>query len=123
MVVKIRRPSVEPDTNVQVFDVSQITGLIGIIFGLAALCGWSVLPGYVIRQLWFISQVHPNSALGFILVGFSLRLARYDGATPWVHAACKFLRISVGLLGLLSLANMWLHLNLGIDKFIVRDPT
>ena len=95
----------------------------GITIGLVALCGWSVLPAYVIRHLWFISQVHPNAALGFILVGFSLRLARYEGVTPWVHSACKLFRISVGLLGLLSLANIWFHLNLGIDKFVVRDPT
>jgi PAS domain S-box-containing protein len=109
--------------SVKAFDVSGNLGLIGIIAGLAALCGWSVLPAYVIRHLWFVSQVHPNSALGFILVGFSLRLARFDGATPWVHVACKLFRISVGLLGLLSLANIWLGLNLAIDKFIVRDPT
>jgi len=105
------------------FDVSRSTGLLGIVAGLTSLCGWSVLPSYVIRHLWFVSQVHPNAALGFILVGFSLRLARYDGATAWVHGACKLFRISVGLLGLLSLANIWFHWNLGIDKFIVRDPT
>jgi len=104
-------------------DLSQAIGLLGIAPGLLALCGWSVLPAYVIRHLWFISQVHPNAALGFILVGFSLRLARYDGVTPWVHTVCKLFRISVGLLGLLSLANIWFHLNLGIDKFVVRDPT
>ena len=63
-------------------DVSQSIGLVGIAAGLVALCGWSVLPAYVIRHLWFIAQVHPNAALGFILVGFSLRLARYDGVTP-----------------------------------------
>ena len=90
---------------------------------MVALCGWSVLPAYVIRHLFFVSQVHPNAALGLILVGFSLRLARYDRVTPWVHTACKLFRISVGLLGLLSLANIWFHLNLGIDKFVVRDPT
>jgi PAS domain S-box-containing protein len=105
------------------FDVSRSTGLIGIIAGLASLCSWSVLPANVIRHLWLVSQVHPNAALGFILIGFSLRLARFDGATPWVHAACKLFRISVGFLGLLSLANIWFHLNLEIDKFIVRDPT
>ncbi|MDP9113342.1 MAG: PAS domain-containing protein [Acidobacteriota bacterium] len=104
-------------------DVSRSTGLLGIIVGLVALCGWSVLPSYVIRHLWFVSEVHPNAALGFILVGFSLRLARYDGLTAWVHGACKLFRISVGLLGLLSLANIWFHWSLGIDKFIVRDPT
>src|ERR1019366_2986563 len=103
--------------------ISRSSGLLGIVAGLTSLCGWSVLPSYVIRHLWFVSQVHPNSALGFILVGFSLRLARYDGATAWVHGACKLFRISVGLLGLLSLANIWFHWNLGIDKFVVRDPT
>jgi PAS domain S-box-containing protein len=122
-VVKILRRGTEQGSSTPAFDVSRSTGLLGIVAGLASLCGWSVLPSYVIRHLWFISQVHPNAGLGFILVGFSLRLARYDGATAWVHGACKLFRISVGLLGLLSLANIWFHWNLGIDKFIVRDPT
>jgi PAS domain S-box-containing protein len=123
VVVKILRRGIEQGPATAAFDVSRSTGLLGIVAGLASLCGWSVLPSYVIRHLWFISQVHPNAGLGFILVGFSLRLARYDGATAWVHGACKLFRISVGLLGLLSLANIWFHWNLGIDKFIVRDPT
>jgi len=123
VVVKILRRGGEQRALVPAFDVSRSTGLLGIVAGLASLCGWSVLPSYVIQHLWFISQVHPNAALGFILVGFSLRLARYDGATAWVHGACKLFRISVGLLGLLSLANIWFHWHLGIDKFIVRDPT
>lgn len=122
-MVKILRRGAEHGVLTPAFDISRSTGLLGIIAGLASLCGWSVLPAYVIRHLWFVSQVHPNAGLGFILVGFSLRLARYDGATPWVHGACKLFRVSVGLLGLLSLANIWFQLNLGIDKFIVRDPT
>ena len=121
--MKILRHGAKHGDLARALDVSQSIGLVGIAAGLVALCGWSVLPAYVIRQLWFISQVHPNAALGFILVGFSLRLARYEGITPWVHTACKLFRISVGLLGLLSLANIWFHLDLGIDKFIVRDPT
>jgi PAS domain S-box-containing protein len=121
--VKILRHGTKRGPLGRPLDVSQSIGLVGIAAGLVALCGWSVLPAYVIRHLWFIAQVHPNAALGFILVGFSLRLARYDGVTPWVHTACKLFRISVGLLGLLSLANIWFHLNLGIDKFVVRDPT
>ncbi len=121
--MKILRHGTQRRTLARALDVSQSIGLVGIAAGLVALCGWSVLPAYVIRHLWFISQVHPNAGLGFILVGFSLRLARYEGITPWAHTACKLFRISVGLLGLLSLANIWFHLNLGIDKFIVRDPT
>jgi PAS domain S-box-containing protein len=121
--VKILRQGTKRGAFARALDVSQSIGLVGIAAGLAALCGWSVLPAYVIRHIWFISQVHPNAALGFILVGFSLRLARYEGVTPWVHTACKLFRISVGLLGLLSLANILFHLDLGIDKIIVRDPT
>ncbi len=121
--MKILRHGTPHGARAPSLDVSQSIGLVGIAAGLAALCGWSVLPAYIIRHLWFISQVHPNAALGFILVGFSLRLARYEGITPWAHATCKLFRISVGLLGLLSLANIWFHLNLGIDKFVVRDPT
>jgi PAS domain S-box-containing protein len=123
VVLKILRRGTKHGTLARSLDLSQSIGLVGITIGLVALCGWSVLPAYAIRHLWFISQVHPNAALGFILVGFSLRLARYEGVTPWVHTTCKLFRISVGLLGLLSLANIWFHLNLGIDKFIVRDPT
>jgi PAS domain S-box-containing protein len=121
--VKILRHGTKHGALARTLDLSQSIGLAGIAAGLVALCGWSVLPAYVIRHLWFIAQVHPNAALGFILVGFSLRLARYDGVTPWVHTACKLFRISVGLLGLLSLANIWFHLGLGIDKFVIRDPT
>ena len=123
VVVKILRRGTKPRALARMLDLSQSIGLAGIAAGLIALCGWSVLPAYVIRHLWFIAQVHPNAALGCILVGFSLRLARYDGVTPWVHTICKLFRISVGLLGLLSLANIWFHLDLGIDKFVVRDPT
>ncbi|MDP8990093.1 MAG: PAS domain-containing protein [Acidobacteriota bacterium] len=122
-MVKILRHGGEHGLVTPAFDVSRSSGLLGIVAGLTALCGWSVLPLYVIRHLWLISQIHPNAALGFILVGFSLRLARYDGATAWVHGACKLFRISVGLLGLLSLANIWFHWNWGIDKFVVRDAT
>ena len=123
MIVKARRRNLKQQTHARKLDVSQSIGLLGIIVGLGALCAWSVLPVYVISHLGLISHIHPNAAFGFVLIGFSLRLARYEGVTPWVHSACKLFRISVGLLGLLSLANIWFHLNLGIDKFIVRDPT
>jgi PAS domain S-box-containing protein len=69
-----------------------------------------------------VSQIHPNTALGFILVGFSLRLAQYDRANPSAHTVGKLLRLCVGLLGLLSLAEIWLGWNIGISHLIVHDP-
>ena len=101
---------------------SRSAGLLGIITGLAALLGWSILPASVIGPLGLVSQIHPNTALGFILVGFSLRLAQYDRVNPSAHTVCKLLRLSVGLLGLLSLAEIWLGWNLGISRLIVHDP-
>jgi PAS domain S-box-containing protein len=101
---------------------SRSAGLFGIISGLAALFGWSVLPASAIRPLGLVSQIHPNTALGFVLVGFALRLAQYDRINPSAHTVCKLLRISVGFLGLLSLAEIWLGWNLGISHLIVHDP-
>lgn len=101
---------------------SRSAGLLGIITGLTALFGWSVLPASVIGPLGLVSQIHPNAALGFILVGFSLRLAQYDRVNPSAHSVCKLLRVSAGFLGLLSLAEIWLGWNLGISHLIVHDP-
>jgi PAS domain S-box-containing protein len=101
---------------------SRGAGLLGIITGLAALLGWSILPAYVIGPVGLVSQIHPNTALGLLLVGFSLRLAQYDRVNPSAHVVCKLLRLSVGLLGLLSLAEIWLGWNIGISHLIVHDP-
>jgi PAS domain S-box-containing protein len=101
---------------------SQSAGLLGIISGLAALLGWSILPASIIGPLGLVSQIHPNTALGFILVGFSLRLAQYDRANPSAHTVGKLLRLCVGLLGVLSLAEIWLGWNIGISHLIVHDP-
>jgi len=100
---------------------SQGAGLLGIIIGLAALLGWSILPAYVIGPLGLVSQIHPNTALGFLLVGFSLRLAQFDRVNPSAHVVGKLLRLSVGLLGVLSLAEIWLGWNIGISHLIVHD--
>jgi PAS domain-containing protein len=104
------------------YSLTRSAGLIGIITGLAALLGWSILPASVIGPLGLVSQIHPNTALGFILVGFSLRLAQYDRVNPSAHTVCKLLRLSVGILGLLSVAEIWLGWNLGISHLIVHDP-
>ena len=89
---------------------------------MAALFGWSVLPAYIIGPLGLVSQIHPNTALGFVLVGFSLRLAQYDPVNPSAHTVCKLLRLSVGLLGLVSLIEIWLGWNIGISQLMVHDP-
>src|SRR5712692_3958606 len=86
---------------------SGIAGLIWISAGMMALAAWSVLPAAAIRHIWILSQVHPYSALGFALVGLALRLDRFSRASRWVFRACKLFRISVGLLGLLTLAEAW----------------
>jgi two-component system cell cycle sensor histidine kinase/response regulator CckA len=101
---------------------SRSAGLLGIVTGMAALFGWSVLPAYIIGPLGLMSQIHPNTALGFVLVGFSLRLAQYDPVNPSAHTVCKLLRLSVGLLGLLSLIEIWLGWNIGISHLMVHDP-
>src|SRR5579862_3791131 len=97
-------------------------GLMGIFVGMLALLGWSVLPGYIIRPLGLVSQIHPNAALGFLLVGFALRFAQFDQINPSARTVSRLFRISVGFVGLLSLAETWPGWNLGFSQLIVHDP-
>lgn len=97
--------------------------ILAILVGGGALIGWffdlsvltSVVPGWPSMKV--------NTALGFVLAGFALwisvspdvgRRARLTGA------ACA---VTVGLIGLVSLLEYLLNVDLGIDQIFVRDFT
>lgn len=64
----------------------------------------------------------PNTALGFVLSGLSLRLlrARLDGRLRWKMTCGRVLAAVVTFLGGLSLLEHILHWNLGIDEVLFR---
>jgi signal transduction histidine kinase/CheY-like chemotaxis protein len=101
---------------------ARAASMLAMLTGCLVLIGWwlhivaftSVLPG--------LAAMKPNTALGFILSGLSLRLlrARLDGRQRWKITFGRVLAAVVTLLGGLSLLEQILHWNLGIDERLFR---
>ncbi len=97
-------------------------GALAIVVGVTVLAGWltgsdalkSVIPGAV--------SMKPNTALGFLLAGGALLSLRSSGARPVVGRLGLALSIGIVAIGLLTLLEYWLHVDLGIDQLLFREP-
>jgi PAS domain-containing protein len=85
--------------------------LVGWIAGLAALT--TVMPG--------LASMKPNTALGFLLAGAALALSARDGH-PMRDRLRSGLAGLVALLGLLTVAEYLLGVDLGIDNLLLSVP-
>jgi PAS domain S-box-containing protein len=94
--------------------------------GLVAVFGFVVLAAWVIDNQAFFSSLLPhwqtmkaNTALGFVMAGAALWLAatRNIGATG--HTAGRICAILTATLGLLTLAQYALQVDLGIDQILL----
>lgn len=92
--------------------------------GLLVLAGWhfdvatlkSVLPGLVTMK--------PNTAMGLLLIGVSLFLARprvIGSPAPMQRRLARFFAAAVFLLGLLTLGQMLVGQDFGIDQLLFRE--
>ncbi|HVU22675.1 MAG TPA: PAS domain S-box protein [Opitutus sp.] len=86
--------------------------LLGWIFHLSAL--QSVLPGLATMKF--------NTALGFVLVGAALLLARRENASPAARRSALGLSVAAIALAALTLGEYAFGWNLRIDELVVRDP-
>jgi uncharacterized membrane protein YccF (DUF307 family) len=106
--------------------LAQAASVIAIVVGGLALVGWwldirvftSVLPGYVTMK--------PNTAACFALSGISLWLllaspSQSNSVHPTRRLAAQACAAVVALVGLLTLGEYLLHLNVGIDELLVRE--
>jgi signal transduction histidine kinase/CheY-like chemotaxis protein len=101
---------------------ARAASMLAILTGCLVLVGWwlhivvftSIVPG--------LASMKPNTALGFVLSGLSLRLlrVRLDGSQRWKMTCGRVLAAVVTLLGGLSLLEHILHWNLGIDEGLFR---
>jgi hypothetical protein len=105
---------------------THVTSLTAIVVGSLVLLGWqleiallkSLLPGY--------ATMKPNTAACFVLAGAALWLPRVgpgqmdngDSRRTSVAQACAAL---VALVGLLTLGEYLLNLNIGLDELLFRD--
>jgi PAS domain S-box-containing protein len=103
---------------------SKAAGIFSALVGFAVLAGWlfniqtlkSIYPG--------LASMKSMTALDFVLCGFALWAFQVPGDTrragsqrPLAIAASA---ITV-VIGLLTLLEYWLHLDLGVDQFPLRD--
>jgi two-component system sensor histidine kinase/response regulator len=91
--------------------------LVGWLIGLRALT--TLIPNY--------ATVKPNTAFCFFLAGLSLWLLRSSSSLRGVQFNQRYCRLGqicalfVGILGLLTLGEYALNLNLGIDQTLLQD--
>ncbi len=104
----------------------KAAGIFAASVGLAVLAGWmfdiqtlkSVLPGLITMK--------PITATAFVLCGFALWAVQVPGDTHLAGARPPFVIAASAItvvIGLFTLLEYWLHLDLGIDKFPLRDTS
>jgi PAS domain S-box-containing protein len=97
-------------------------GALAMVVGVAVLAGWLTGSDALKSVIPDASGMKPNSALGFVLAGGALLALRSSGARPAVGRLGLALSIGVVAIGLLTLLEYWLHVDLGIDQLLFREP-
>src|ERR1700722_246044 len=106
--------------------ISSLAGPVAMAIGGLVLVGWvlgvrtlaSVMPDY--------TTMKPNTALCLVLAGLSLWLLRLRSnqgveSNPQHRQLGQIYAALAAFLGLLTLGEQLLHLNLGIDQMLLRD--
>src|SRR3984893_14751068 len=118
--------SVEPNVAQRYGFISSSAGPIAMAVGGLVLVGWmlgmrtlaSVFPHY--------TTMKPNTAFCFVLAGLSLWLLRLPSSqavefNPKHGRLGQICAVLVAIIGLLTLGEIFLNLNLGIDQILLRD--
>ena len=88
-----------------------------VVISAFVLLGWWIKSVEIVQLLPNLVSMKFNAALGFLLAGLSLGFAK--NRNPWgVFAA-----IASGMIGLLTLSQYILGVNLGVDELFVQDFT
>jgi two-component system, sensor histidine kinase and response regulator len=126
MNTKTAKGSVEPNLIQRYRSIFSFAGPIAITVGGLVLVGWllgirtlaSVFPHY--------TTMKPNTAVCFVLAGLSLWLLRTPSSqsvefNPKHGRLGQICAVLVAFLGLLTLGEIFLSLNFGIDQILLRD--
>src|SRR5579862_1510507 len=100
---------------------SRLGGYLLTALGVLVLVGWqwqlsallSVLPGEITMK--------PNTAIGFLCAGLSLILLTSTSGSERSRRAAAVPSVIVMALGLCTLIEYLLHVNLGIDQLLYLD--
>ncbi len=105
---------------------SRAASAIGIFVGTLAMLGWLLSVSMLIRILPGLATMKPNTALCFVLAGMSLGSIQLSSGDAdergWRYVlVARVLSGMVALVGLLTLAEYLLSLDLGIDALLFRQ--
>ena len=89
--------------------------------GAAVLCGWALDVTALKRILPGLVEMKANTALAFVALGVSLWLTAAHRARPWTRPAAHAAALLAAGLGLATVFEYLLGLDLEIDQFLFRD--
>jgi PAS domain S-box-containing protein len=72
--------------------IPKVTALFVLLCGLLVLCGQLYFPAVLRQELPVLAAMPAMAALAFVLMGFSLRLARWEGMNSRVRLQAQILR-------------------------------
>ena len=102
--------------------VAQACGLITTLIGATGLAGWLFDISTFKSILPHLASMKANTAAGLALAGAALILAAPEHPALWRRRASFICAAVVTLVGLLTLAEYLLSVNLGIDQMLFTEP-
>lgn len=102
-------------------DISTYLSVIIIILGFLFLIGWIFNIKLLQSPGSGFSTIKSNVTFGFILIGFSIFLIQTRGSNHSYRLTGKILALLVFLIGILTLSEYLLGINLGVDQILFKE--
>jgi PAS domain-containing protein len=92
--------------------VPRLTSLVVLLSSALILLGHTAAPGLMLHQLPFLASVSREAALVLVLLGFSMRLSRWESISRSAAVYARLFRLAAALF---TLAALWRQVLLGVD--------
>ncbi len=100
---------------------SEFTGIFIVIVGVLVLIGWAFNISILKSPSPDFSTIKSNVGLAFIFIGFSLWLLQTNRINQNNKRIAQILALATALIGLLTLIEYLLGVNIGIDQILFKE--
>ena len=100
---------------------SEFTGILIVIIGVLVLIGWAFNISILKSPGPGFSTIKTNVGLAFIFIGFSLWLQQTNRINQNNKRIAQILALATALIGLLTLMEYLLGINIGIDQILFKE--
>jgi signal transduction histidine kinase/ActR/RegA family two-component response regulator len=101
--------------------IARLASVLLLLLGAMVLLGWLGNIGFLTTVLPGRITMKPNTAVGFLLLGFALFLLTGSSKTRNTRLWCAVSAAIVILVGLLTLSEYLFHTDLGLDQLLFKD--